>query len=459
MRTQRFLALVAFFLTAFSILAAQIVPYGLQGLKISSLSISEAAAGYSHLLIAAAEEGGVYGREVDLADSNWFSLGLVNKAISSVFVQTVGAGPLDYYLIYAATKPDSIDMGLVYKKDFRINTTEWLAIDSGLFINDKQYIDNLCGFHFSGHEPPAPIFGHAGSTIYRTYAFNNSSWDSIAGYSQLYTLKSFGLATLWGGGSNGYSAPFLIRSPDTGTTWEYILPELADHGGENTCFSVAVDPQHPDTVYAGLRNHVIKSVDGGKSWQVTGLKDTKVIFYALALNAMQPNHLMAGGADESNKPALFESFDGAETWQVVSDISPQPSPMTLMTSMVGQGIGDNFVFFIGTYGNGMYIREYPLTAVEKPDSDQRPDKFLLRQNYPNPFNSSTIITFELPLDAFVDITVYNLAGQKVTTLLSEKMKTGKQEITWNAESVSSGIYIIRLSSDVFNHSIKSILIK
>jgi hypothetical protein len=74
-----------------------------------------------------------------------------------------------------------------------------------------------------------------------------------------------------------------------------------------------------------------------------------------------------------------------------------------------------------------------------------PTRYALYQNYPNPFNSSTTISFDLPEPSFVTLKVYNMLGQEVTTLISEKeYAAGTQTIRWNASDVSSGIYFYRL---------------
>ena len=437
----------------------QMVPYGLMGYKITSLSVSENLAGPSHLLVAGTEENGVLGREMHFADSAWFSLGLEDKGISSVFVQTVGSGPADYYQLYAAIKPDSLKSGMIYTKSFLLNDADWINIDSGLVAKDEQSVRNICGFHFSGHEPPAAVFCHLDDTIYRAYPLRNVRWDSLARYYGLQTLKSFPHGLLWGGGSTVFFAPFLIHSADNGNNWDPFSPDLGDDGGDNTCFSIAIDPQHPDTVYAGLIDHVIKSVDGGKIWQVTGLKDKEVIFYAVAVNALVPSHVMAGGANAQNKLALFESFDGGESWMEVFDLSTIPSKQAHVTSIAGQLVEDNYVFFIGTYGDGIYTRAYPITDVGDAAVTNTPNRFVLYQNYPNPFNALTTVTFELSQATYVELSVYNISGQRVATLMTDKRNGGKHRVFWNASALNSGVYMIHLQTEKYNQTIKSILLK
>jgi len=88
-----------------------------------------------------------------------------------------------------------------------------------------------------------------------------------------------------------------------------------------------------------------------------------------------------------------------------------------------------------------------------------PDEYLLYQNYPNPFNPSTTIEFDLPKAANVRIEAYNIAGQKIKTLLNKKMLSGRHEVEFNAQNLSSGIYFYRIEAGEFQDVKKMILIR
>lgn len=85
--------------------------------------------------------------------------------------------------------------------------------------------------------------------------------------------------------------------------------------------------------------------------------------------------------------------------------------------------------------------------------------FTLAQNYPNPFNPSTTIEFALDKAADVTLTVYNLAGQKVQTLVSGRQAPGNYEIDFDASNLASGVYFYRLSSQNVELTKKMILMK
>lgn len=73
-----------------------------------------------------------------------------------------------------------------------------------------------------------------------------------------------------------------------------------------------------------------------------------------------------------------------------------------------------------------------------------PVEFTLKQNYPNPFNPATNIEYGLPRNAHVELTVYDLTGRKVATLMRENQTAGMHAIQFDASSLSSGVYIYRL---------------
>jgi hypothetical protein len=88
-----------------------------------------------------------------------------------------------------------------------------------------------------------------------------------------------------------------------------------------------------------------------------------------------------------------------------------------------------------------------------------PEQFKLWQNYPNPFNPKTIINYEFPITNSVDLTIYDMLGQKVETLVSEKQAAGHHQVEWNAENLPSGVYYYMIKSGDFRDVKKMILLK
>lgn len=88
-----------------------------------------------------------------------------------------------------------------------------------------------------------------------------------------------------------------------------------------------------------------------------------------------------------------------------------------------------------------------------------PSKVELFQNYPNPFNPTTIISFAIPIDSYITLTVYDILGQNVKALLNEKVSQGKHDIEFDASDLQSGIYYYTLKTDNYSVTKKLALVK
>lgn len=88
-----------------------------------------------------------------------------------------------------------------------------------------------------------------------------------------------------------------------------------------------------------------------------------------------------------------------------------------------------------------------------------PGKFTLSQNYPNPFNPSTVISYRVPGNTYVRLEVFNMLGQSVALLVNEQKTGGSHTVSFDASTLSSGIYIYRIHSVGFNQYRKMLLIK
>ena len=89
-----------------------------------------------------------------------------------------------------------------------------------------------------------------------------------------------------------------------------------------------------------------------------------------------------------------------------------------------------------------------------------PDTFKLYDNFPNPFNPTTTINYELQITNYVELSIYNILGQKVAVLVSERQAAGRYQVSWDASGFASGVYYYTLStSSGFVQSNKMVLLK
>lgn len=99
-----------------------------------------------------------------------------------------------------------------------------------------------------------------------------------------------------------------------------------------------------------------------------------------------------------------------------------------------------------------------LSSVEENDSSL-PTEFVLEQNYPNPFNPVTNISFALPHESFVNLSVYDTMGRQVATLVNEMRDAGSYQVAWNAQNFASGVYFYTLKAGSNVLSNKMLLVK
>ena len=90
---------------------------------------------------------------------------------------------------------------------------------------------------------------------------------------------------------------------------------------------------------------------------------------------------------------------------------------------------------------------------------ERLSGYNLNQNYPNPFNPRTAIGYQLSAISDVELSIYNLVGQKIVTLVSERQEAGYHQAEWDASGFASGIYYYIIHAGEFQDVKKMILIR
>lgn len=110
-----------------------------------------------------------------------------------------------------------------------------------------------------------------------------------------------------------------------------------------------------------------------------------------------------------------------------------------------------------TYSNAIAVTVSGVQGVG--DKKPLPTEFALHQNYPNPFNPSTIINYDLPKAAYVHLTVYDILGREVATLVNGAQDAGYKSVEMDASNMPSGLYIYRLTAGTYTSVRKMLLIK
>ncbi len=106
----------------------------------------------------------------------------------------------------------------------------------------------------------------------------------------------------------------------------------------------------------------------------------------------------------------------------------------------------------GVYGDNNIVNINQTSSVT-------PDNFVLNQNYPNPFNPVTVISYKLPAAGLVNLTVYDILGNEVASLVNKKQSAGTYEVNFDGSGYSSGVYFYKLTADGISETRKMALLK
>ena len=211
---------------------------------------------------------------------------------------------------------------------------------------------------------------------------------------------------------------------------------------------LATHPTEAGTAYAMFsqfsRPKVLETKDYGDTWtdlsgfagssgqSANGFPDVGT--YDLLVIPHAPNIIWVG-----TDIGLFESRTYGATWSYADNGLPAVSIWQMK-------LRDDEVV-LATHGRGVWtvpVSEIRVSITD--DSADLPDVFSLAQNYPNPFNSSTTISFSVPEEAPIRISVFDALGRRVDVLADQVFAAGTYTLNWNANGQASGTYFYRMES-------------
>ncbi len=174
----------------------------------------------------------------------------------------------------------------------------------------------------------------------------------------------------------------------------------------------------------------------------------------------------------------FSSRDiNGASWSTPENISQTPNLGEILLHAAPQvrvNGGGSYTLFLGrTYEAGFpsfsnlnasnpcyfYIAEHTFAVTSVGDRVDLPNKFELAQNYPNPFNPSTKIKFVIPQSSHVRLTIYNMVGQEVKTLVNDQREAGSYQVDFAPGNIASGVYYYTLTAGDFVATRKMLLLK
>jgi hypothetical protein len=149
-------------------------------------------------------------------------------------------------------------------------------------------------------------------------------------------------------------------------------------------------------------------------------------------------------SDPTN-PSLISTFS---TIDYCADVAPRDS-----------------LVYIADADGGLLIAQHTFAPVSIDNKNGAvPQSFHLDQNYPNPFNPVTTLRYDLPENSLVNITIYDMLGREVKTLINQTQNSGYKSLIWDAtndygEPVSAGLYLYRIRAGDFRQTKKMVLLK
>ena len=149
-------------------------------------------------------------------------------------------------------------------------------------------------------------------------------------------------------------------------------------------------------------------------------------------------------------------IDAGDTASAFNDSENPSLPGTALGPSLG-GLRND----VGAYG-GPAANELPnfsLPTNVSSSRDMHPSGFRLEQNYPNPFNPSTNISYSIPSKTFVSLTIFDVVGREVATLVSRELSVGTYTCRWNAINIASGIYFYSIQAGSFKDTKKLVLMR
>ena len=222
--------------------------------------------------------------------------------------------------------------------------------------------------------------------------------------------------------------------PEEDITVTFKLPSFADVDNENNDISFYGDIITAVSFYVSVEGEVVSPYTFAKPIELT-------IPYKRGL-------LDQLGID----PSILKMFFISPTGELDSG------------GIVTIDIDEGSNVITGSVSHFSEIAVAPLRVPASVDEYTQPTDYKLSQNYPNPFNPETTITYGLPIESHVTITIYSILGQRVKTLVDEMKSAGDFSVTWDGtnesgERVTSGMYIYSIEAGNFRLSRKLMLMK
>ena len=365
--------------------------------------------------------------------------------------------------------------GIVLQKT--IDGVNWIRIplDSTSSLNSVYFVNDTVGWISGSGYPERAIQKTTDGGINWTGQFG--SYDYI-----VYSIQFLDENTGWAAGliDRDFPTYYTLKTTDGGTNWIYqnlpvpIVSRIF-FTNHNTGWIVG-----NSNVWGG-GGAILKTTDAGINW----ISESTVDYRINSIHFVDENiGWMAGWDYNSGLGMVGKTTDGGETWENQSPAGINTlEDIYFVDEYMGWVVGTGGIILHTTDGsenwisqesgtsnnllsvhfanentgwavgeNGTILKTINGGVMDLTDNNNsvQPADFFLHQNYPNPFNPITNISYILPSESQVKLSIYNPLGELVETIVNEKQNAGKYDAVWNAGTHPSGVYIYTLDAVSLN---------
>jgi photosystem II stability/assembly factor-like uncharacterized protein len=296
------------------------------------------------------------------------------------------------------------------------------------------------------HPSSSGVFYTARQQVFRSDNWG-ASWTAISSGTsgtirELAISRSNPVVMLASSGSTVY------RSTDAGTTFTNVTSGTPSR----TITSIYVHPDSSNVFYITFSGFgagkIFKSSNSGTSWSdVSGnlpdspTNDVQVYYPGIATSV-----LLA-----AMDVGVFMTTNYGVSWTEMAEGLPNTVAIHLDYHTATNKLR------VGTHGRGVWETTIPTGVINY--TNGFPSQYYLLQNYPNPFNPLTTIKYALKENSTVRLSVYDILGREIKQLVNETQKAGTYTIQFNAEGLSSGIYLYKIQTENYSETKRMILTK
>ncbi|MFH1320610.1 MAG: hypothetical protein ABII90_08155 [Bacteroidota bacterium] len=259
-------------------------------------------------------DDGIYKKNLSNNDTIWASLGLQGKVITDFIIYSPDTILVSTYTSNIGS--DTISLFITY--DEGIN---WLDFQNGFGGSSGFY---GCSALEINPSTPDTIYGRAGICVAKSSNKGNS-WQQVfqnwgvSGYQDfLFKINTDNPSTIWAGGETGFFQPYLLKSVDYGSNWQFININV---GGDNACYSLVINPNDSNELLVGMEGRIINSIDGGNNWNDIFISPTYAYIKDMDISPNNDDLVYASGGKNGGMGGdlfFYESYDFGISWDTVN---------------------------------------------------------------------------------------------------------------------------------------------